>query len=594
MNEALKQFSEQLALDLKGKFSSEKTAEFIKNVKASGDDRTFEVVMSTSDEDRQGDALDQSKWDLKYFEMNPVVLWAHDYSSFPIGVVEDIRIEGDQAIATGKFAPVGVNPEADMACALYQEKILKTVSPGYIQNDDGTRELLEMSFCPVPAGRYALSLRQVGRLGVSTRDLVTKGFFYEEKKEKSPHGGEACELEDGTPGTLAEDPKDPGRLVCVPSEQKEIKTNEPMNELEKKLKAEHERHGEAIGKAIDEFEEKALPDEEKKEESREGADNSETDKAIDEFEEKMDGEHETHLEKCMKAIDDTYETMGRKPNEEKSIDEFKSEIKAEHLEHVKKCDKAIDEFKGEFPHDGAVDEKRKAIDEFTKTIDGELDRHEKAHKELCEKEAEQMGEGEEDGKKKGLVEETFMQGAEEREKQERMSYVMTVMYAFCNAYYESPVESFFELVTEAVGLIEQYAEDEKDGEPDEKKYAGRVAEFVKKGKTKAGRAISAKTKEKIKAIIKMIEDGHTEHWKAVDDVTAALKAIMASGDGGEEPKPDEKSGAAPKIKVEHLGSNSDLEVYLFNQRLARQVKTAAEGVLRQINPKIKELTSHGR
>ncbi|HEV2484886.1 MAG TPA: hypothetical protein VGT08_05085 [Terracidiphilus sp.] len=58
-----------------------KTSDFVSKVKASGDDRTFEVVMSTSDEDRQGDALDQSKWDLKYYTMNPVVLWAHNYSS---------------------------------------------------------------------------------------------------------------------------------------------------------------------------------------------------------------------------------------------------------------------------------------------------------------------------------------------------------------------------------------------------------------------------------------------------------------------------------------------------------------------------------
>src|SRR6202008_4697036 len=77
--------------------------------------------------------------------------------------------------------PEGVNPEADIACKLYQQKILRAVSPGYIQNDDGSRELLEVSFCPVPAGRYALSLRQVSALGVNTRDLVAKGFFYETK-----------------------------------------------------------------------------------------------------------------------------------------------------------------------------------------------------------------------------------------------------------------------------------------------------------------------------------------------------------------------------------------------------------------------------
>src|SRR5580700_7247614 len=140
MNETLKTFSDEIAKALKAKIESPEFASFIAQTKSAGDDRTFEVVMSTSDEDRQGDSLDQSKWDLKYFNLNPVVLFAHNYSSFPIGVVEDIRIEGNSAVATGKFAPAGVNADADLACALYQEKILRAVSPGYIQNDDGTRE----------------------------------------------------------------------------------------------------------------------------------------------------------------------------------------------------------------------------------------------------------------------------------------------------------------------------------------------------------------------------------------------------------------------------------------------------------------------
>src|ERR1700685_35347 len=176
MPEALKQFTADLAKDFKARVQGQQTAEFIDKVKASGDDRTVEGVMSTSDEDGQGDSLDQSNWDLKYFEMNPVVLWAHNYQGFPIGIVTDIVIEGDKAVATGKFAPAGVNPEADMACALYQQKILRAVSPGYIQNDDGTRELLEVSFCSVPAGRHALSLRQVRALGFSTQELIAKGF----------------------------------------------------------------------------------------------------------------------------------------------------------------------------------------------------------------------------------------------------------------------------------------------------------------------------------------------------------------------------------------------------------------------------------
>jgi len=507
MNEPLKQFSEQLAAELKAKLASSETAEFVKQTKASGDDRSFEVVMSTSDEDRQGDELDQSKWDLKYFNMNPVVLWAHNYSSFPIGAIEDIKAEGNETIATGKFAPAGLNPESDLACSLYQEKILRAVSPGYIQNDDGTRELLEVSFCPVPAGRYALSLRQVGRLGVSTQDLVTKGFFYEEKKNKSPQVGDACQLDDGTPGVLAEDDKNPGDLVCVPERNKSQETS-MKTELEKTFKAEHERHGEAVGKAIDEFGEKCL-----KGEKAEGH----LDKAIEEYTKAMDGEQEGHLEKCMKAIDDNYELQDQTPK--KSIDEFKSEVTDEHLKHVKACDKAIEEFKAEPGY--SDDEKKKAIEAFTKSMGGELSRHEEAHAKLLK---DEMGEGDKD--EKALAEEIV----------------------------------------------------------------------------KSGRAISAKNKGKIESVIKALEDHHqaltSEHEKSTNTVIAALKELIApQGDEGEEPskepEDDESKGEeAPNSRSSTSGAGAkdmtELEAYLFVQRLVRQVKTASEGALRQINEKVKK------
>lgn len=512
MNEALKQFSEQLALELKARFGSQETVEFIEKAKTSGDDRTFEVVFSTSDEDRQGDALDQSGWDFKYYLLNPVVLFAHDYSSFPIGVITDIAVEGGKGVARGKFAPEGVNPAADMACALYEEKILRAVSPGYIQHDDNTRELLEVSFCPVPAGRYALSMRQVGKLGVSTRELVTKGFFIEdsppEEKGASPQAGDRCELEDGTPGELAAG--DDGKLTCVPEgdKSKSNETKKGMNELEKNLAVEHGRHGTEVAKAIDEF------------------------KALDEFGKAIDGENAAHHENCLKAIDENYELEDQK----KSIDEFKSAMEAEHVAHVKCFDKAIEEFK--------------SIEEFTKTISPEMERHEKAQMDLCEKEGARMGEGEEDGK-------AFLAAAIKVFD----VHVVEIGNTGMKGYSIPSLEEFEKLMKLAL---------------------------------KAGRAISAKNREAIEKCVKAIEDHHAEHGKSTDEITAALKAIMASGDGGEEPKPEEKSGAAPNPRSSTSGASAELESYLFTQRLVRQVKTASEGALRQLGQKIKEARSSGR
>ena len=353
---------------------------------------------------------------------------------------------------------------------------------------------------------------------VSTQELITKGFFYEEKKEKSPQIGDSCQLDDGTPGVLAEDSKNPGELVCVPERDKSQSSETMKSDLPKQFKAENERHGKAVGKTIDEFGKKCLAEKSAKENQDNGADNSETDKAIDEFKDALDSEHGTHLENCMKAIGEYYETMGREPNAEKSIDEFKSAIKAEHLKHVKCFDKAIDEFTKDFPPNGEEDAGKKAIDEFEKKSADELDRHEKAHSEILK---EQTGEGEDDGKdEKAIVEEI----------------------------------------------------------------------------QKSGRVISAKNKAKIESAIKALEEHHAEHGKSTDNVIAALKELIApQGDEGEEPKPEEKSDEAPNSRSSTSGAGeknmNELEAYLFVQRLVRQVKTASEGALRQINEKVKERRS---
>jgi hypothetical protein len=125
--------------------------------------------------------------------------------------------------------------------------------------------------------------------------------------------------------------------------------------------------------------------------------------------------------------------------------------------------------------------------------------------------------------------------------------------------------------------------------------------IVKAIALKAGRAISAANADKIKAIIKTVEDYHEAHATHTEDVTAALKAIIASGDGGEEPPKEPKDGESDGDKGTALNSRSstsgakaELEGYLLGQRLVRQVKTASEDALRVFKKKIAETTSRGR
>jgi tetratricopeptide (TPR) repeat protein len=559
MKDPLKKFTEDLAKELKTKLQSADYVDFIDKVKASGDDRTFEVVMSTADEDRQGDSLDQANWDLKYFDMNPVVLWAHNYQGFPIGIVTDIVIQGDKAVATGKFAPEGVNPEADMACALYQQKILRAVSPGYIQNDDGTRELLELSFCPVPAGKFALSLRQVRALGVSTRELITKGFFVDEKAievTKADQVGDSCEQDDGTPGILAEGDS-PGVLICVPIEDKEEKATEGTmkKELITQFKAEHGRHGEAVAKAIDDL--------------------SAKDKSIDEFEKSIEGEQADHLDKCMKAIDEN-------ADKEKSIDEFKKSITGEHLAHVKNLDKAIDEYKSA-SEDADDEDQQKAIDTFTKSAGDELDRHQTASMDLCKAE---MGDGESDEEKaakaKGQVAEELAEDDVQKAKYQKLNDVYDIFYAFTSAYMDDSVgvDDFEKLLDEAVALM-------KGGK--EKSF---VADFI--GKT--GAAISAKNKEKITAVIKSLESHNEEHGNSTTTAIASLKELTGSpqDDDGEEQKrivaAAPKPRSSPPVATESKSDDSltEFEAYMLSRKLLKAVYQASGDGLAKIKRTLQE------
>src|SRR3954463_16081383 len=105
MNEALKQFSVDLVKDFQAALLKHQTADVVAQIKAAEDGGTFKVIISTSDEDRQGDTLDQSKWMLNNYEKNPVVLWAHNYDELPIAVCTSISVEGGKLVAEGKIAP---------------------------------------------------------------------------------------------------------------------------------------------------------------------------------------------------------------------------------------------------------------------------------------------------------------------------------------------------------------------------------------------------------------------------------------------------------------------------------------------------------
>lgn len=152
----------------------------------------FEAVASTASPDRDGEVLTSKGWELENFKKNPVILWAHRYMEPAIGKAEEIKIEEGQMIVRGEFAPIQGNAFAQQIRVLYEEGFQKALSVGYIpierdENRITRKELLEISFVPVPANPEALSLLKSKGLNTDPIKIGDEEFSIieiVEKKEK--------------------------------------------------------------------------------------------------------------------------------------------------------------------------------------------------------------------------------------------------------------------------------------------------------------------------------------------------------------------------------------------------------------------------
>jgi hypothetical protein len=178
--------TEEIKKEISDRFRAPDFQEVLQRIKESNDSGTFEVIVSTEEVDRQGETIDQAGWDLTFYRMNPVVLWAHDYSSLPIGITDEIEVKDGKLVARGRFAPEEANPFAQQIRKLYDLKIVRATSVGFIPKEAQDNrilkaELLEWSFVPVPANPFALSLNAVQKLGLDLPMLATKGIIVNAK-----------------------------------------------------------------------------------------------------------------------------------------------------------------------------------------------------------------------------------------------------------------------------------------------------------------------------------------------------------------------------------------------------------------------------
>lgn len=229
MEETLKKLSAEIQTAIAERAKSAEWQDLIATMKAAEDTGSFEVVISTDNVDRQGESIDQNGWDLAFYNTNPIVLWAHDYAALPIGIADEIKVEGGKLVARGRFASEAANPFAQQVRRLYDLKIVRATSVGFIVKDaQGSKitkaELLEFSFVPVPANPFALSLRKAHELGIDTAMLAMKGIAIKAE-------GDMCTMEDGTEGIMQSDAE--GALICMPKveEKKEIEKGAVADEV---------------------------------------------------------------------------------------------------------------------------------------------------------------------------------------------------------------------------------------------------------------------------------------------------------------------------------------------------------------------------
>lgn len=165
-------------------------------------------VASTEAEARDGMVIRQDRWLLGNYRANPVFLWAHDYTTLPLGTLDVSVEDGKLRARVGQWRDA---PFPREVAAAYEAGILSATSVGWdnISAEDARRrgytevpadapaddvyhELLDISAVPVPGDPTALVERQRSAIAALTRELVrtTRGAM---PPHDAPKADEAVE-----------------------------------------------------------------------------------------------------------------------------------------------------------------------------------------------------------------------------------------------------------------------------------------------------------------------------------------------------------------------------------------------------------------
>ncbi|WP_157999744.1 HK97 family phage prohead protease [Paenibacillus elgii] len=144
--------------------------EEVKGIEDTEDGLKVPFVISTGAVDRDKDLVNPQGWDLTNYRKNPVVLWAHDSRTPPVGKSIEETVSNTQLKSVALFTPKDLNPFGYMIGQMYAKGFMRAVSVGFRSDDwewskeEGrdwgidfkTQELLEYSAVPVPANPEAV------------------------------------------------------------------------------------------------------------------------------------------------------------------------------------------------------------------------------------------------------------------------------------------------------------------------------------------------------------------------------------------------------------------------------------------------------
>lgn len=193
-------------------------------------------VFSSAKIDRHGEVIDQKGWILENYLKNPVVLWGHDQSKFPIGKAENMSLETGDLEGDVIFA-YNENPEAAIAFELCAGGFLNAGSVGFMNIKwmyDETSDLLtllqnelfEFSIVNVPANPDALSKAIDGLRAKNIDKTVIENIVKFQETSKKNLADRFKDLGD----EVVEEPKKDDEVT--PPEKTETEV-EPVQETEK-------------------------------------------------------------------------------------------------------------------------------------------------------------------------------------------------------------------------------------------------------------------------------------------------------------------------------------------------------------------------